>query len=125
MKKFISGVLIITLFSVLYVSQQARLLEYSYFINSHQRYISLLVDQNRELRYNIARLENPARLEENMSPRQEEVQMPSAWHKIEIERELPAAGGEVITPNRSFIKVGELILSMFLLDSEAVAKELR
>lgn len=124
MKKILISVLIITTLSILYVFQQARLLEYSYDINSYQKYTCLLVDQNKGLRYNISKLEAPARLEETVKAKEaQEVYIPPAWCKIKIEEELPGPGQE-ITPVRPFIKVGRIILSKFWLDTEAVAKEL-
>lgn len=126
MRKFIIGVLIISLLSILYVFQHTKLLEYSYTINSNQRYISLLIDQNKQLRYNVARLETPARLEDVMLAKEEtEVYSLKRWYKIRVrEGKATLPSRRVVASASSFIRTAKVLLSMFSVDAEAIAKEL-
>lgn len=124
MKKFIVGVLTISGFSILYVLQQTKLLEYSYAINSNQRYMSLLVDRNKQLRYNIAKLEIPTRLEDIMlAKRDAGVCRLKRWYKIRVKKEGAEPSQRVAALHDPFIRTGRVLFKMFLLDAEAVAKE--
>ena len=125
MKKFLGAILTITLLSVTYVSQHTQLLEYSYRISDCKKSLSLLIDQNQALRYNIAKLEAPARLEEAIVAVEsvEKICMPAATYKINI-KELRSPYKEV-TPAGVFANAGRAILGMFSFTSEAVANELK
>jgi len=109
--------------SVLYVHQHANLIEYSYAISHSNEDLGLLIDQNNALRYNISMLESPVRLDSKI---QEKVQvyahMPIDSYTIRVER--PVVIDNIIAPTRLSAKVSSLLLSMFALDNEAVAKEL-
>lgn len=123
MKKFAISVLVVTLLSIVYVFQHTRLLEYSYNINSHQKSITLLIDQNRNLRYNIAKLERPSRLEEIVLSRDDaEFHMPQSWYKIRVKEEIPAPA-ETTPVVGSYNRMGRIILSMFSFGTEAVAND--
>lgn len=84
-----------------------------------------MIDQNSALRYNIARLEAPARLEGAIAAEKDthELYLPLAYHKLNIEK-LPAPH-EKIAPAGAFSGVGRILLSMFSLDTEAVANDSR
>lgn len=123
MKKFLVSLLIITLLSTLYVSQYTKLLECSYRINTNTKSLSLLIDQNKALRYNIAKLEAPARLEGVMLAKAQtkKTDIYLASSKIRIEK--PVSYKE-IAPAGRFINTGKVIFSMFSFAGEAIAKEL-
>jgi len=123
MQRFITCISIITFVSLTYVHQQIKLLESSYKIHYGQHELSLLVDQNRHLRYNVNALEAPARLENIMIAQKDEVYMPRVWHNIAVVENVPNTK-EVLGSPGPLIKAGKVMMSMFLLDSEAVAKEL-
>lgn len=125
MKKFLISTLIICLLSILYVFQQAKLLEYSYTVNSNQKYISLLIDQNKQLRYNVARLETPTRLENIMLAKEgAEVYSLKRWYKIQVREQGPLPSNESVVPAGPFIRTGKVLLKMFSLGNEAIAREL-
>ncbi|NQT90132.1 MAG: hypothetical protein HQ558_02645 [Candidatus Omnitrophica bacterium] len=125
MRKFVVGVLIMSFFASFYVFQQTRLLEYSYHINSNQKSISLLVDQNRQLRYNVARLETPARLENIIiAKKEDETYSLMRRQKIRIGQQRPISAHETAITARPFATAGKFLLNMFSLDTEAIAKEL-
>ena len=122
MKRVLSSILIITLMSLFYIFQNAKTLEYSYNIHSAKKSLSLLIDQNNSLRYNIAKLESPARLEEIVVNSQDNnIYTPLDCYKIRIE-EIGRVNN--IDSGNGFLKAGNMILSMFSLDSEAIAGDL-
>ncbi|NQT95140.1 MAG: hypothetical protein HQ572_01690 [Candidatus Omnitrophica bacterium] len=125
MKKFLVIILIVSSISILYVFQQARLLEYSYDINSRNRSLALLIDQNRNLRYNIAKLERPGRLEEVLLVKEDmkDLYAPTDCFKIKIAKQLPGSREDMVPPG-PFIRAGRALLGMFSLSSEAVANEM-
>ena len=123
MNNIFKTVLVISMLSILYVFQQAQVLEYGYCLNSNNKTLSLLVDHNRLLSYNIAKLEAPARLETVMlAKRGLELRMPRIWCKIGLADEIPNPY-ESVTPVRHLLNAGRVILSMFSLDTEAVAND--
>jgi hypothetical protein len=118
------GIIITTAFlSVLYVHQHASLIECSYSMNRLNEDLGLLVDRNNALRYNISALESPARLDNKI---QEKVE-PRAYVSLDsyaIKVERPVVVDSMIVPKAFPARVSSLVLSMFALDNEAVAKEL-
>ena len=100
------------------------MLEYGYLINSNTKTASLLVDRNRYMKYNINKLEAPARLENIILAIKKDgnICMPRRWYKIKVEEERVGSYGLVV-PSSRLSNAGRLILGMFSLDKEAVAKE--
>ena len=124
MKKALTAILAVTLLSSIYVYQYARLLEYSYSINVSMESLSLLIDHNRTLRYNVSRLESPARLERAMRDKPEaRVYMPLDCYNVKI-KELVALDDSAVKP-APIASIGKIILGMFSLSAEAVAQELK
>jgi len=124
MKKALTAIIAVTLLSSLYVYQHARLIEYSYFINTGKDSLSLLIDRNRALRYNVSRLESPARLEKVITAKQEtQVYMPLDCYNIKVKK--PVVLGGAVVAQVPLVRAGKMLLSMFSLDTEAVAEELK
>ena len=124
MKKTLIAIIIVTLFSGIYVYQNARLLECSYSINSSRKNLSLLIDHNRALRYNLSRLESPARLEKAIIAKQEiQVYMPLDCYSVKIKE--PGIVDAMVVRPAPLVRAGKMMLSMFSLGTEAVADELK
>ena len=123
MIKTITVIIAAAFLSVLYVHQHANLIECSYAINNSNEDLSLLIDQNNALRYNISRLESPLRLDTKIQEKmQAYASMPLDAYTIKVER--PVGLDNMVTSTGLPSKVSALLLSMFSLDTEAVAKEL-
>ncbi len=124
MKKALTAIMAVTLLSGMYVYQHARLLEYSYSINTSRKSLALLIDQNRTLRYNISRLESPARLEKAIKAKQEvQVYMPLDCYNVRVKE--PVALDTMVVVPSPIARAGRMMLSMFSLGTEAVAEELK
>jgi hypothetical protein len=123
MIKILGGILTVMLLSTFYVCQHAKLVEYSYAINASKQDISLLIDQNNSLRYNISRLESPARLHNHVSAdNQVYSYIPIDCYNLTVEK--PAAMNDAIVYPALPARISGLLLSMFSLNDEAIATEL-
>jgi hypothetical protein len=121
--KAISVIITTAFLSVLYVHQHASLIECSYSMNRLNEDLGLLVDRNNALRYNISALESPVRLDNKIQEKvNAHIYVPLDSYAIKVER--PPVIDSIITPKAFPARVSNLILSMFALDNEAVAKEL-
>ncbi|MFH1645235.1 MAG: hypothetical protein ABIB11_02335 [Candidatus Omnitrophota bacterium] len=123
MKKISLSIILMTILSVMYVHQQTRLLECSYEIYSSNKDFAFLIDRNNELRYNVAKLERPARLETIMLAKNEDVFMPRTLYRLELIDDMPPVNTRTKVSG-PIGAAGKMIMSMFLLDNEAVANEL-
>jgi hypothetical protein len=117
------GIIITTVFlSVTYVHQYASLMENSYSINRLNEDLGLLIDRNKSLRYNISALESPLRLDSKIQQKIEtHAYVPVDSYAIKMER--PMIVENMIAHKAFSARVASLVLSMFALDNEAVAKE--
>jgi len=124
MKNFISIILLVTVLSVGYVCQQTKLLEASYDIHSNNKYMALLIDQNKDLRYNVAELETPARLEEMVFANENRLDRYALvdCYKIKLAKDLPNSRVDMVPPG-PFMRAGNAFMSLFALNSEAVADD--
>ena len=123
MTKILACILSVMLLSTVYVYQHTMLIEYSYAINNSKQDISLLIDQNNALRYNISRLESPTRLDSRVVDNEQSYSyMPIDCFSLEIEK--PAVIGEIIASPVFSTRVSSLLLSMFSLNNEAIAIEI-
>jgi hypothetical protein len=115
-------IITVAFLSILYVNQHAGLLECSYSINNSNENLGLLIDHNSALRYNISKLESPLRLEDQIQQSMEAyANMPIDSYTVKVER--PAI--DVPYVHAGFpARVSNLVLSMFSLNTEAIAKEL-
>jgi hypothetical protein len=118
------GVIITTVFlSLLYVHQHAGLMECGYSVNRLNEDMALLIDQNNALRYNISALESPLRLDNSIQENIEaNVYVPLDSYAIKVDR--PPVIDSIVVPKAFPARVSSLVLSMFALDNEAIAKEL-
>ncbi len=124
MKKTLIAIMAVTLLSGIYVYQNARLLEYSYSINASKKSLSLLIDRNRTLRYNVSRLESPARLEKAMTAQADtQAYMPLDCYSVKIKE--PVVRDVAIVAPTPLARAGQIMLGMFSLSTEAVAEELK
>ncbi len=124
MKRVFLTVITITLLSGLYVYQHARLIEYSYSINNSKEDLLLLIDRNRALRYNVSKLESPARLEEAVVDRTD-VKAYTALDCYRVKVKEPVVPDDSAVLPAPMSSIGKMMFSMFSFGSEAVAEELK
>ena len=82
--KFSVGLIFITLLALLYVHQQVQLIEVSYKIESNEKGVTTLLDQNKSLVYNITKLKSPVYLEKKFLASKKEFVIPQQWQVIEV-----------------------------------------
>ncbi|MCM8781996.1 MAG: hypothetical protein NC828_02970 [Candidatus Omnitrophica bacterium] len=82
--KFSLYLIVSTVLALLYVHQQVQLLQISYVIESKERQVTTLLDQNKSLMYNISRLKSPVFLEKEFLTSKKEFNIPQQWNVIEV-----------------------------------------
>jgi len=82
--KFSVCLILVTLLALLYVHQQVQLVKVSYGIEFNERKITTLLDQNKALMYNIAKLKSPAGLQKKLLASKKEFSIPQQWKVVEI-----------------------------------------
>jgi len=82
----ILAIIIVTFFSLGYVSQEVAIVRTSVLIDKHRREVSFLLDHYRSLVYNLSRLESPKRIEETLSLNEIELCMPRTENIRHMER---------------------------------------
>lgn len=81
--KFMVIALLLTMVSLGYVYQQAELLRINYNINYNKDDLSVLLDRNSSLMYNVNSLQSPLYVQQRLVGQEElEWEIPSHWHTI-------------------------------------------
>jgi len=125
MRKFFCVITIITTLLLSYISQQIKLLEYSYSIHKNSKNLCLLIDQNKSLRYNVANLESPVNLEQKLQYDNTELGVPGNWHYIRLAKAQPnQAEINKAAYDGSFKIAAKVLLNIFTPKAEAIAQEL-
>ena len=84
LSKFLLAAALITSLSLSYVHQQVELLRINYSLNHNRDNLSLLLDRKSTLMYNVRRLQSPFYLEQGLSTKNVNVEIPSRWHTIAL-----------------------------------------
>lgn len=114
--KFLSLIIFITLFSLLYVYQQTEIFLFAYDGQKKQAVLQDLLDKNTILRYNIARNASLTRIGNKIS-NNADFQMPNAYRLVKLAQPLDSL--EVI---RYAPKKESMIASIFGIKTQAEAK---
>jgi cell division protein FtsL len=80
--RYLIVVSLVTIVALGYVHQQVELLRINYAINCNKDNLSLLLDQNSALRYNVNNLQSPIYLERVLSAKDVNLEVPSRWYTI-------------------------------------------
>ena len=75
---------LITSVALLYVHQQVQLLKISYEINSNEKEITRLLDQNKILIYNVTELKSPVYLDNKFLASKKNYAIPKQWQVVEV-----------------------------------------
>ncbi|MBN2097232.1 MAG: hypothetical protein JW714_02005 [Candidatus Omnitrophica bacterium] len=76
------AIVLITTVALGYVHQQVELLKVNYSINRNKDSLLVLLDQNSALMYNVNSLQSPVYLDEVLSARSLNLEVPSRWQTI-------------------------------------------
>lgn len=117
MKKFLFGIVIVTLFALSYVHQEVELLKTGYQLRNREKLQAELLDQKDILTYNILALKAPSRLESALSFKGADYRMPERWEVVTLKSE-----GRVVSAP---IKGRGFLAELFSLKREAEAKTIK
>jgi hypothetical protein len=82
MKKFIVGVVCVTLAGLCYVFLEVEAVKIGYKIQKQEEVRGLALDRARALKYNIAQLKAPHNLERKLRAQKIELASPKAWQTL-------------------------------------------
>ena len=117
--KWVSFVVIITVIILAYTSQQIALLKISYQIGEAENLVTDALDQNRNLRYNVASLESPENLARFVANKNPSLTVAVTLHRVV--RLL------AINPpdTASQIEKGRVFFNLFIPNAEASIDQVR
>ncbi len=82
LSRFLLIAIIVTALALGYVHQRVEQLRINYTINRNRDNLSILLDQNSTLMYNVVSFQSPFYLEQSLSAKEVSVEIPSRWHTI-------------------------------------------
>ncbi|MBL7084858.1 MAG: hypothetical protein ISS43_01975 [Candidatus Omnitrophica bacterium] len=80
--RFLLIALLMTAVALGYVHQQVELLRINYNINRNRDNLSVLLDRNSTLMYNVVSFQSPFYLEQRLQAKNDSWEVPSRWHTI-------------------------------------------
>ena len=82
MKRFLTGLMVLTAAALFYVYQEVEAVKVGYTIRKQEETKTLFLDRARALKYNIARLKAPNNLERRLSAQRIVLQAPKSWQTL-------------------------------------------
>ena len=82
MKRFLTGLMLLTAAALFYVYQEVEAVKVGYTIRKQEETKTLFLDRARALKYNIARLKAPNNLERRLSAQRIVLQAPKSWQTL-------------------------------------------
>ena len=82
MRRFVSGVVLVTLACLVYVYAEVQTFQIGYKIRRQEDVKTQLLDRGRALKYNIARLKSPANLEKRLTAVNISLKSPKTWQTL-------------------------------------------
>ncbi len=84
LKTFITFLAFLTITTFLYVHQRVEAVKLSYFINKNESTLNKLLDQRRELEYNVTKMKAPGELELKLAREEIDLVLPQRWQVFEV-----------------------------------------
>ena len=119
MKRFMAGLVLVTLASLSYVYQETEAVKVGYVISKQEETRSQFLDRARALKYNVARLKAPANLERQLSAQRIVLQAPKSWQTLVM----TPSGAKVPAAANSFMGRPLFLGKLFVGTAQAEAKE--
>ncbi len=82
MRRFVSGVVLVTFACLVYVYAEVQTFQVGYKIREQEEMKTQLLDRGRALKYNIARLKSPANLEKKLTAQNVQLKSPKTWQTL-------------------------------------------
>ena len=80
--RFLLMAVLLTSVALAYVHQQMELVKINYNINYNRDSLSVLLDQNSTLLYNVVGFHSPVYLEQILQAKEDSWEIPSSWYTI-------------------------------------------
>ena len=121
MKRFVSGVVLVTMACLLYVYTEVQTTKIGYAIRKQEEGKTQLLDRARALKYNIARLKSPANLEKKLVAQNVLLESPKTWQTLVL-----AGRPSISRRENGFVSLWShpsMLIKFFVGTVEAQAKE--
>ncbi len=82
MKRFVAGVVLVTIACLAYVYAEVQTFKVGYTIRRQEEMKTLLLDRARALKYNISRLKSPENLEKRLMAQKVLLSSPKTWQTL-------------------------------------------
>ncbi len=89
MKRFLAGVVLVTIACLVYVFAEVQTFKIGYTIRKQEEMKTQLLDRARALSYNIARLKSPANLEKRLVAQKVTLASPKTWQTLVMTNRAP------------------------------------
>lgn len=121
--KFLKGMAIVTIFSVIYINLQVQIYDFAYQAKKKEKDIRRLVDHNGNVTYNILKLKSANHLGVKLLAENSNMQFMDSSNVVNLETRIPlkSEGHPVAAPKTQ--KKTNVLASIFSLRSQAEAKQ--
>ncbi len=120
MRRFIAGVIGVTMACLVYVYTEVQMTKIGYTIRRQEEMKTQLIDRTRALKYNIARLKSPANLEKRLIAHNVLLSSPKTWQTLVLTGQ-PALRREALAQSTWYNPT--MLAKFFVGTAEAQAKE--
>lgn len=120
MRRFMTFLILSTLASLFYVSQEVGAVQVGYTIRKQEETRTLLLDRTRALQYNIERLKSPNNLERRLTAQKIILQSPKSWQTLVM---TPGQAKPAHTSVASFLTKPPIFSKLLMGTAQAEAKE--
>ena len=98
-------------------------MECSYRINDNSKSVSLLIDENERLRYNVASLKSPVSLKKHLIAKRINLDPQQNWHNVRLVKTEPQQTKNKLNQNSALRVAAKAFIDLFTPKREAVAQE--
>jgi hypothetical protein len=82
LSRYLSIAVLVTALALTYVHQQVELLRINYAINENKDDLSVLLDHNSALMYNVTSFQSPFYLEQALAAEKVSLEIPARWYTV-------------------------------------------
>ena len=121
--KFLKGMGMITILSVIYINLQVQIYDFAYQAKKKEKDLRRLVDHNGNMTYNILKLKSANHLGVKLLTEKSTMQFMDSTNVINLETHMPLKKEQRPAAGENLEKKSNILASIFSLRSQAEAKQ--
>ena len=121
--KFLKGMTIVTIFSVIYINLQVQIYDFAYQAKKKEKDIRRLVDHNGNVTYNILKLKSANHLGVKLLAENSNMQFMDSSNVVQLQSHIPLKKEQHPVASSKTQKKLNVLASIFALRSQAEAKQ--